>query len=60
MNYPQNPPGTSKNQPETLKNHQNPLGTMKNEPGTLKIIKLTWTNKKPTWNLENHKTHLER
>ena len=43
MIYPQNSPGTSKKQHETLKN-ENPLGTMKNEPGTLK-------------NHKNHKNH---
>ena len=62
MIYPQNPPGTSKNQPETLKNHENPLGTMKNKPGTLKNHKNrpgTITNQpgtlktiKPTWSRE--------
>ena len=52
MIYPQNSPGTSKKQPETLKN-ENPLGTMKNEHGTLKNHKnLPGTIKKPTWNLE--------
>ena len=61
MIYPQNPPGTSKNQSKTLKNIDSPLGTMKNEPGTLKNHKnqpgtlktdlepwkLTWNHEKP-------------
>ena len=54
MIYPQNSPGTSKKQHETLKN-ENPLGTMKNELGTLNnhknrpgtIEKLTWNLQKP-------------
>jgi len=41
MIYPQNPIGTLKSQPETLKNHENPLATMENKLGTLKTIKPT-------------------
>ena len=41
MIYPQNPPGTSKNQPETLKNRENPLGTIKKQPWNLEKPKET-------------------
>ena len=59
MIYPQNPPGTSKNQPETLKNRENPLGTIKNNPGTLKNQKKpseTMNNQPET--LKNHKKNI--
>ena len=54
MIYPQYPPGTSKKQSETLTNEnplgtmKNEPGTLKNhknQPGTIK--KLTWNLKKP-------------
>ena len=33
MQNHENPPGTMKNQPGTMKNHENRPGAMKNQPG---------------------------
>ena len=46
MKNHENRPGTTKNQPGTMKKHENRPGTMKNHE------KPTWNHGKPTWNHE--------
>ena len=54
MNYPQNPPGTMKNQPGTLKKNIKNRHGFKNQIVTLNSQKKHHENhEQPTWNCEN-------